>query len=135
MVKLKSHWGWSGLYGLIIDIFNLLLLLSLSLALSSKLPIGLLLEYGLFVGSLLASASDSDSESNELKMSNKMLYKPRVSLPLSSKPVEKWRRCGRLKILKWPTQCSRHGALQDFHFFFTVVMFPFICFSLRPESV
>ena len=44
----------------LIDIFNSLLLLSLSLALSSKLP-------SLFIGSLLASASDSDSESNDLK--------------------------------------------------------------------
>ena len=51
----------------LIDISNSLLLLSLSLALSSKLPIGILLEH--FIYRFIASASNSDSESNELKMS------------------------------------------------------------------
>ena len=37
---------------MVIDICNSLLLLSLSLALSSTLPIGILLVYSLFIGSL-----------------------------------------------------------------------------------
>ena len=48
-----------------LDIFNFVL--SLSLALASKLPIN-----KLPIGNLLASASDSDSESNELKIFNTM---------------------------------------------------------------
>ena len=44
--------------------------MSLSLALASKLPIGILQKKNsLFIGSLLASASESDIQSNELKMS------------------------------------------------------------------
>ena len=48
-----------------IRLFYSLLLMSLSLALASKLPIG-----KLFIGSLLASVSESDIKSNALKMSN-----------------------------------------------------------------
>ena len=49
----------------ILDIFNSLLSLSLSLALANKLPINKLF-YSIPIGSLLASASDSDNESKEL---------------------------------------------------------------------
>ena len=47
----------------VIDIFNSLLLMSLSLALASKLP----------MGSFLVSASESDIKSNELNMFNMAL--------------------------------------------------------------
>ena len=50
----------------LLDIFNSLLLLSLSLALSSKLSIGILSEQFIY-RLIIASASNSDSESNELK--------------------------------------------------------------------
>ena len=50
--------------GGLVDIFNLLLLTSLSLALASKLQISML-----SIGSLLASASENDIKTNELKMS------------------------------------------------------------------
>ena len=53
----------------LIDIFNSLLSLSLSLTLASKLP-KINHSNSIPIGSLLASARDSDSESNELKMSN-----------------------------------------------------------------
>ena len=52
----------------ILDIFNSLHLPSLSLALSSKLQIGILLEQSIYRW-FIASASNSDSKSNELKMS------------------------------------------------------------------
>ena len=53
--------------------FNSLLLMSLSLALSSKLPIGIFYSNSILIGSLLASTSESDIKSNELKMSNSKL--------------------------------------------------------------
>ena len=50
----------------LLDIFNSLLSLSLLLALASKLPINIL--NSIPIGSLLESASESDSKSNEIKM-------------------------------------------------------------------
>ena len=60
----------------LLDIVDSLLLLSLSLALSSKVPIGILLEQFIYMY-FIASASNSDSESNELKclLLSCMLYK------------------------------------------------------------
>ena len=54
---------------LVIDIFNSLLLLSLSLALSTNYR-QVYHTNSVFIGSLPASAGASDSVSNELKMSN-----------------------------------------------------------------
>ena len=50
----------------LLDIFNSLHLMSLTLALASSKQIRP-------IGSLLASASESDIKSNELKMSNSMM--------------------------------------------------------------
>ena len=57
---------------MVIDIFNMLLLMPLSLALASKLPIGKLF-YSIFIGSFIASASKSDIKNDELKMSIRAL--------------------------------------------------------------
>ena len=57
------HHGKQMNHGLLIDIFNSLLLMPLSLALASKLPVGKLL-----IVSLPTSVSESDIKSNELKM-------------------------------------------------------------------
>ena len=57
----------------VIDIFNSLLLMSLSLALASKLRIS-----KLFIGSLLESARENDIKSNELKMSITPCYSLKI---------------------------------------------------------
>ena len=56
-------------YLFILDIFYSLLLMSLSLALESKLQIGKLF-LSIFIGSFISSSSKSNNKSNELKMSN-----------------------------------------------------------------